>query len=356
MDPFVQGSRLSREEIRALSIINDEFKEYLDQNGQPSLGDFTDIPGSRKGFLESVEKSLERLGPPDDTIEEVTIRIPVRDGWSGDALVAKPSQKVNKRPGPLIVIYHGGGFVAGTPKSMIATARVLVRLFDAVVVSATYRLAPEHKFPTGVNDAYDALEWIADNARQLGADAGKGFLVGGGSAGANFVPVIVRRAIEEGLNPCVTGQWLAVPVLFQNLTIPEKYRSIWMSWDQNCDALLISATDAELLFSQYEPDFASKLFNPLAPGFDVGRFPKSFVQVAGRDLVRDDGIVFTYTLDDAGVPTRLVTYPGVPHTFWGFLPRLQISQQALIDTAQGFGWLLGRNVSKESAVQAIFRK
>lgn len=280
----------------------------------------------------------------------------MKDGWSADALVVRPSVP-DKSPGPLIVILHGGGFVAGTPKSMTATARGLVRLFDAVVVSATYRLAPEYKFPVGVNDAYDAVEWLANNAAQLGADARKGFIVGGGSAGANFVPVIARRAVEERLKPAITGQWLAVPVLFQGHTVPEKYREIWTSWEQNSDALLINATDAKLLFNNYgPPDFESPLFNPLAPGFDMATFPKAFVQVAGRDLVRDDGIVFSYALEDAGVATRLMAYPGVPHTFWSFLPTLRISQQAVVDIAQGIGWLLGRDVDEEHALKAMFSK
>ncbi|KAH7109480.1 alpha/beta hydrolase fold-domain-containing protein [Dendryphion nanum] len=355
---YFRQPRLSREEIRALSTISDELKKFFDRNGEPSLGDFTDVIGSRNGFLDSVQKSLERLGPAEDNIEEITVKITVTDGWNADALVARPSLKSGKTPGPLIVIYHGGGFIAGTPKSMTATARGLVRLFDAVVVSATYRLAPEHKFPVGVNDAYDGLRWIAEHAEELGADTSKGFIIGGGSAGANFVPVLARRAITEGLKPDITGQWIAVPVMFQNHTVPSKYREIWMSWEQNKHAVLINATNADLLFNYYGisgSDFNSPLFNPLAPGFDVSKLPRAFVQVAGMDLVRDDGIVFSYSLDDAGVETRLKAYPGVPHTFWSFVPSLKISQQAVVDIAEGFGWLLGRKISEDEARKAMFR-
>ena len=81
---------------------------------------------------------------------------------------------------PLIVLYFGGGFVLGSPLALATLARSLVKQFTAIVVAPKYRLAPEHPFPTSINDGWDSLDWIAKNATAtIGADPSKGFIVGG---------------------------------------------------------------------------------------------------------------------------------------------------------------------------------
>ena len=252
---------------------------------------------------------------------------------------------------------------------MLAYARGLVQLFNAVVVSPSYRLAPENKFPVGVNDAYDILSWCAKNASTLGADTSKGFIVGGNSAGANFTAVLARRSVQEVLEPKLTGQWLSYPLLTFREAAKEgveglvkeahKYKDIWgLSWEENRDAVLIDAAAAEMLRAYYSPDLASPLLNPLVrePAFDVGKLPKAFVQTAGLDIVRDDGIVYAYALEDAGVDVRLAAYPGAPHAFPAFFPTLDVSKQAMIDIGVCFGWLLGVEVEEERARTATLRR
>lgn len=350
--------RMSRDEIRALSRISPEMQDFLDTHPIPSLGDFNDVLDNRAGYAKSIERLLDRLGPVESSLEELEISIPVRDGWTSKALICRPSPTAGKPPGPLIVLYHGGGFMVGSPGSMTPYARGLVRLFNAVVVSPSYRLAPENKFPTGINDAWDALQWIGDNVASLRADPKMGFIVGGGSSGGNFAAVLARRAVEEKLVPALTGQWVAVPVLYNRTgdTVLEKYKHIWTSWEQNKDALLISAKGADILFGHYSPDFQSSLFNPMNSNTTIlSKLPKAFIQVAGMDLVRDDGILYSYALDDAGVAVRLEAYPGVPHSFWAFVPNLEQSKAAMVDIAEGFGWMLGTTVDRERAAEAMLK-
>jgi acetyl esterase/lipase len=330
----------------------------MDQNSpgrRPTLGNFTDIVGVRNGTILSTQNLLKRLGPVEDTLEETTIQIQVRDGWLAHTTVTRPSAKAKKPPGPLIVLYHGGGFMAGVPESMAAYARGLARLFNAVVVCPAYRLAPEDPFPTAPHDAWDSLKWAAHNAPKLHANPYKGFIVGGVSTGGNFSPVLARKAIEECLEPPLTGHWVGVPVQYRPYTIPAKYKHLWTSWTQNAGAPLISAMEAEILFDFYDPDFRSPLFNPLTTPFDIEDMPPAFVMVAGMDLIRDDGIVYSYTLDDARVPVKLNAYAGVPHSFWSYFPTLPQSRKAMVDIAKGFGWMLKTTVDDKKASDAMLK-
>lgn len=336
-----------------------DFNQYLNENGPLVLGDPSDIPTIRKTNKEVVRRTLDKLGSPDEGLEESEINIPVRDGWSSRAFVCRPSPAAKTDPGPMIVLYYGGGFITGAPEGQISNARGFARLFNAVVVCPSYRFAPEHNFPVGVNDAWDVLKWIAANASTLKTDLTKGFIVGGTSAGANFTGVLARRAVEEKIEPKITGQWLAFPVFFNHTgdNVPSAYRDIWTSWNQNTDAPLLNRDAVQIMLGHYEPDYASPLYNPLttvAP-IDMSQLPKALVQVAGMDLVRDDGIVYAYTLESAGVEVRLNAYPGVPHTFWAFVPMLEASKSALVDVAVGMGWLLGKKVEKEEAGRAMLK-
>jgi acetyl esterase/lipase len=245
---------------------------------------------------------------------------------------------------------------------MLNFARRLSKLYHAVVICPSYRHAPEHPFPTGVNDAWDVLLWLSQNASSdphIRADLTKGFIVGGNSAGANFAGVLARRSIEENLLPPLTGQWLSFPAFghageneVKMLPEAERYRHIWgTSWVQNKDAILVDDKYLRIILAWYNQDFASPLYNPLTATtpFHLKDMPKAFVQVAGADLLRDDGIVYAYALEDAGVHVSLKKYKGCPHTFLFFLPKLEVSRKAVVDTAVGFAWLLGLNVDEEVA-------
>lgn len=255
---------------------------------------------------------------------------------------------------------------------MLNYARRLSRLLGAVVLCPSYRHAPEYPFPAGVNDAWDVLCWVAGNAAthpDIQADLSRGFIVGGNSAGANFAGVVCRRAVQEGLEPRVTGTWVSFPAFgagnkdreedggkVEMIEEVERYRDVWgMSWTQNRDAMIVDAGYVERILGWYKPDYASSLYNPLvkSEGFEIGKMPRAFVQVAGGDLFRDDGIVYAYALEDAGVQVRLKAYKGMPHTFPFFLPALKVSKDAIVDTALGFAWLLDVEMDEEAAREVM---
>ncbi|KAF1942624.1 hypothetical protein EJ02DRAFT_454132 [Clathrospora elynae] len=342
----------------------DEVKEYIKTHALPSLGDPSDIESRRNH--PTTKSMLNALPSTPSGLEETDIQIPIPNGeWTSRAIVTRA---VDAPPGPLIVLYHGGGFAMGQPEGCLDYARGFAKLFKAVVVSPSYRLAPEYKFPTGVNDAWHALKWIGTNAASLGADPSKGFIVGGSSAGGSFGGVLARRSVAEGLSPPLTGHWLAYPAMGQHdasssietdklLPEAQKYKDLWgMSWKQNAEAVVLDAKSASILFGFLSPDFSSPLWNPLTkqPHFELSKLPKALVQVAGLDLTRDDGIVYAYALEDAGAEVRLLAYAGMPHAFPGFMSTMETSKKALLELAQAFGWMLGVDVDVEKAKEAMY--
>ena len=121
-------------------------------------------------------------------------------------------------PFPLLVYFHGGGWVVGSLNTVDASCRALANLANCVVVSADYRLAPEDKFPAAVNDCYAATRWVAFNAAALNGDASR-LAVGGESAGANLAAAVTLKAQESGL-PALGYQFLMYPVTAHAVDLP----------------------------------------------------------------------------------------------------------------------------------------
>jgi acetyl esterase/lipase len=109
-----------------------------------------------------------------------------------------------------------------------------------IAVNVEYRLAPEHKFPQAVEDAFDALKWIAGNASKFGGALGKGFLVGGESAGADLANVTAHLYVQEEGLPKLTGVYSSIPCGVHEQVLPERYKDRFFSLEQNKNALIIS--------------------------------------------------------------------------------------------------------------------
>ncbi|KAK3684532.1 hypothetical protein LTR37_020174 [Vermiconidia calcicola] len=233
---------------------------------------------------------------------------------------------------------------------MAALARSLVKRFSAVVVAPTYRLAPEYPFPTGINDGWDAVAWIAENAEVLEADPNQGFLVGGISAGGNITNVITHLALDHGLQPPITGNWLSVPGVRLAPKyadkLPQKYRERLLSRAQEAviDSCTLPPGMVKLINRSNKRDEDSELASPLIWSTEMGHkeMRRTYFQVCGADTGRDEALVYDDMLKNEGVETRLDLYPGLPHAFWHSLKDLPESKRWLQDTLDGFAWLLKR--------------
>ncbi|KAK1977236.1 Alpha/Beta hydrolase protein [Colletotrichum cereale] len=274
-------------------------------------------------------------GPIPDRVREEDRKIPARDGHELTVRVYTPAEappEGGRRP--LVVMYHEGGWSSGDLSDEEVNCRLFSRDLGAVCVNVDYRLAPEFVFPTFINDCWDALQWVAENASSLGADPSSGFIVGGGSAGGNIAAVLAHLARDNKLSPPLTGQYLCVPAIMCLLppeAFPERYRP-----DAN--------DGGAAMRSVVRPDMQSPLFVP----FHFGRIgqghkglPPAYLQVAGLDPLRDEALIYERVLrEEVGVATRLDIYPGLPHYFWTIFPRLEKSRQFVEDTVRGVRWLL----------------
>ena len=182
--------------------------------------DFTNVSSIRDAMRSFDTANLETLGAAPKQVEELRIEVPLRDGAKVPAWIVRPSSHVASPPSrkPLVILFHGGGFTLGTEMHMLLYVRGLAAIFNAVVLTPTYRLAPEFKFPVPVLDAWDTLTWTAGESglEHLHAEPRDGFIVGGISAGDNLACILTQLAKERQLDPPLTGQWVCVPLLEPN--------------------------------------------------------------------------------------------------------------------------------------------
>jgi acetyl esterase/lipase len=280
-----------------------------------------------------------QLNLPTDNIQ--TVPITMRDGHKDEILVVHP-KRTPTNESPLIVLIFGGGFVIGSKEDMLASAQKLQDAFGATVVLATYRRAPEHRFPTAPHDVWDCFEFAAKNAESFGASTKAGFIVGGISAGGNLAAVTARKAVEEQYP--LTGAWLDIPALLDHDIVPDKYKSVYLARQQNAKAHILNEEHIEYIKKYYQYDSKSVDYSPLAYSSPAKDMPPTFIQVCGQDPLRDDGLIYARVLQDAGIPTRLNIYPGVPHGFHAIYPQLTLAQKYEKDTIDGMSWLLKRPV------------
>lgn len=299
-----------------------------------------------KAAVSSIEKeALSRLGPASPDIYESVAEVPMRDGTVNLANCHKP-RRPPTRGSPLIVLAHGGGWISGSRDQLVGVARKFVELYGATVICIGYRLAPEHPFPMSQLDCWDAVRWIADNAVTLGACPDAGFVLGGVSAGGNCMAVAMSLASEERLRYPITGLWLLCPALMDAHVIPENFRHVFLSREQNAEAPIMPLAALESFEKHAKWDRASPLRYPTLSSTGLKGFPPTYMQAGGADPLRDDALIFVEMLEAEGIKTKLDFYPGCPHVHWAYLPELEVSQKTLADMYESMGWLLGTQMSE----------
>jgi acetyl esterase len=206
---------------------------------------------------------------------------------------------------PVLVYFHGGGFTIGSIASHDTLCRTLSQLSGCAVVSVGYRLAPEHRFPTAVNDAWTAVQWTAKQGEALGLDP-KRLALGGDSAGGTLATVCATLARDAGL-----------PIALQMLFYPGcAARQVSDSHRRYHQGLVLEQAHIEYFFSQYIADAQREdwRFAPLNTPDLEGVAPAWF-GLAECDPLFDDGVAYADKLRAAGVAVDLEIYRGVTHEF-----------------------------------------
>ncbi|KAJ9651283.1 hypothetical protein H2198_009437 [Neophaeococcomyces mojaviensis] len=335
------------EELDALADVDPEIDAIV-KSGKMPLPAF-DFSDSTKAVL-----AMRSLMTQYDVVNEISevdftkINYTTRDGHHNRLLVFKPASIVKGQHLPLIIHIHGGGGSIGTPEATASFCQALTLKQQCVVVSISYRLAPEHPFPTGINDCIDAVKYLAANAREVGADPALGFVLGGHSYGARAASIISLHAQELGLDAVITGLYFGAGGFVPEAKVPTGYADHYRSkFDERCrNALVLNSQTHKMFLDVYAADKDSPWFQTLnVESLDaVKGQPRAYFQVCGMDILRDDSLIYEDILRKSGTGTRLDIYPGTPHVFWSFLQPGMIRQATkwAEDTQEGFAWLLER--------------
>lgn len=226
---------------------------------------------------------------------------------------------------PVVVNFHGGGFVAGGPYQSDWWAASVCAGAEVVVVSPAYRLAPEHPYPTGPEDAYAATRWVADNAVELGVDSGR-LAVMGDSAGGNLAAVVALMARDRG-GPPIAFQLLLYPVVDFVENYPSEY--------ENAHAPVLNKKDMDnvprLYFAPGEQDRQREPYASPLRADSHADLPPALIQTAEHDPLRDQGEVYAAVLRAAGVPVRVANYVDAVHGYISLSGVVPVARQALAD-------------------------
>ncbi|MUL80571.1 MULTISPECIES: alpha/beta hydrolase [unclassified Mycolicibacterium] len=211
----------------------------------------------------------------------------------------------------LLLYFHGGGFVIGDLDTHDSLCRLICRDGGIQVVSVDYRLAPEHKAPAALDDAYAAYRWALDHAAGLGATR---IVVGGDSAGGNLATVVAQQARDSEL-PLPALQLLLYPVT--DMSSDTRSKTLF------ADGYFLSRRDMDWFTGHYLDDAEVTAEDPLVSPLlseDLSGLPPALVVTAGFDPLRDEGNRYAQAMRDAGVVVDLREERSMIHAFANFFP------------------------------------
>lgn len=251
---------------------------------------------------------------PVDVIEDLCV---ARQDGSPDVPVRVYRPVADGRLRPGLVFFHGGGWVIGTLDNYDSLCREIAVAGDCVVVSVDYRLAPEHRFPAGVEDACAATVWVLDRAATLGIDAAR-VLVGGDSAGGNLTAAVslMLRGRDAG-QPA--AQVLVYPITSDRMDSD--------SYHEFAEGYMLTRRSMQWFWQQYLDDPQQSTDERCSPlrAADLSGLPPALVLTAEFDVLRDEGEAYAARLHEAGVPVSRHRFDGMIH---GFLRRTDLYDKA----------------------------
>lgn len=297
--------------------LNPKLEQVLDMIARAKRPQYHELTAQQaRASYEKSAPILEIASAPMFALED--LQVPTRDGATIRARLYHPVEPSWAEPAPALVYFHGGGFTVGSVDTHDALCRMFARDGRCAVLSVDYRLAPEYKFPTAVEDAFDALAWLRAHAAAYGVDAGR-LAVGGDSAGGTLATVCAVLARDAGIE-------LALQLLIYPGTTAYQQTD---SHARLADGFLLSGDTIQWFFEQYVRDAGDRddwRFAPLdgkrgAP--DFGGLAPAWIATAQYDPLSDEGDAYAEKLRAAGNEVTLKRYPGMIHEFFkmgGFVP------------------------------------
>jgi acetyl esterase len=292
--------------------------EQLAAAGGPDIADMS--VGQARALIADLS-ALGGSGPEVESVENMTVPgpggpIPIR-------LYRPSSVSPSGGPPPLLVWFHGGGWVIGDLDSADSTARELCAGAGVVVASVDYPLAPEHPYPAGPEAVVAATRWLAEHASDLQAD-GTRVAVGGDSAGGNLAALTAIALRDQG-GPDLAFQLLVYPATDLLMSYP--------SVRENGEGYLLTATAIEWFVGHYLSNEADAKDPAVSPMYadDLSGLPPTLVITAEYDPLRDEGEAYAKRLEESGSDVTVSRYDGQIHAFFGMTAILDGARQAVAE-------------------------
>jgi len=240
-----------------------------------------------------------------------------RDADGVSVRVYRPSSDTNL---PILVVFHGGGWVIGNVEQYDGIARWIANASGAIVVSVDYRLAPEHPYPAPLDDCWTAVQWAAAHASELGGDATR-IAVGGDSAGGNLAAVCALLARDAG-GPELALQALVYPACDVDFETA--------SYVANAEGYLLDRDQMQWFFDCYTTGHVDPTDWHVSPlrASDLGGVAPAVILTAEYDPLRDEGAAYADRLREAGVAVEYRCFEGMIHSFFG-LPAFDAARDAM---------------------------
>ncbi|MCY7347862.1 MAG: alpha/beta hydrolase [Pyrinomonadaceae bacterium] len=299
-----------------------ESLDYGNARNTPTFKNAVEEMAAESATTRAMNVAMPAMPEPVGKIEHILI--PTREGGEVLARVFTPD---GDGPFPVLVYFHGGGWVIANLDVYESSCRALCNAAEAVVVSVNYRMSPEAKYPAAVNDAYDATQWVIQNAATIGGDA-KRVAVAGESAGGNLATVACLMAKDKGGRMPI-AQLLVYPVTDTSMS--------QASYAENVDTQPLHTAMMTWFWNYYLENEGQKSEKYVAPllADNLSGMPPTILITAEHDPLRDEGEQYAQRLADAGISVKSQRFDGVVHEFFGLAGAVSKAKDALTFAADG---------------------
>ncbi|WP_424532326.1 alpha/beta hydrolase [Sphaerisporangium viridialbum] len=315
--------------------LDPELAAALDQAILPAFDLSTLSPEDLPGVRAQMNAVLAAAPPTDPRVTIEDRHVPGPDGGPDVRLrLYRPTGET--RDLPCLYWIHGGGMIIGMPEADDTKMTELVLQTGCAIVSADYRLAPEHPHPAPVEDCYAGLVWTAKNATELGIHADR-IAVGGASAGGGLAAATALLARDRG-GPAIAFQLLVYPMLDDRNITPSSHEfTDAVIWNRAANLFGWKALLGDTAGTEEVSPYAAP-----ARATDLSGLPPAYINVGELEVFRDECIDYAHRLIRAGVSTELHLYPGAFHGFDTLVPQATISRRSAAELAAALRRALAR--------------